>query len=665
MRHLKKRMLLLVLAAALTGLPLLFASADEQIYQAEEGESLYALSGRGGELLLVSSDAVYRCDLETRQMVRILEHDDTLIDISCDGNTTLLLGRDGTIYTLTEENGLIARDRVEEESLFAFTPLRLTHVGQSCFVLVLDSETLTNRLFYQASEDAPWVACEGVAPLDVAACGEGEVYLLLQDDAGSCVGRLNMAEARWELVTSYPDMMWHIACQGQTAYALGYEGIYCDGALFASCWEPLDLVVGEEACYFITTSALMAQDREQAEKTEALIVSDTYGIRAEYSNQYRMQTGIQIQSRDDVDVSQALLTQDGTVDIFIIPTRAGLANIKKGHYYTGLNGSDVLMAQTETMYGAVRDALFDGETLMAWPVWACVSLGSSEKKEQLEALGYAYPTTFDEYLDVAKALRESDWWDDVNYQISGRYMFCQEEQLMYLITRYLLEAEASGVTPDFDTDTFRRLTLRICAEVPREASLPSDIATSMLDMESYAYETISERMLPPMCIAPANQGAAELQMMVAIVNPYSDNQAEAVAFLEYLAQIRDAYSYILYELPPMQDEATAEQVSELEAQRDALLQEAAAGGENARDARGEAAALSAQIARLQSSAYIVSPEALETYAEIAQGYVVQETEALFDYDVLTRYIRMYLNDVVTLDEFIARLNEHITMQMEE
>ncbi len=661
----KNRIVVLVLLVMMGILSATSACADEIIYEAESNEMIYALASGDTELLMVTSQAVYRFNLQTRQMVCVLEHDDDLIDISCDGNTTLILARDGTIYALSEENELMVWDVVEEASLFAFTPLRLTHVGKACFVLVLDSETLTNCLLYKASENAPWVVCEGVTPLDVAACGEGEAYLLLQDDAGSCVGRLDMAEARWELAENYPDGMWHIACQEQAAYVLGYEGIYCEGELFTSCWQPLDLVVTEKSLYFITTSALMTVNREAPKETVPLIVSNPYALRGEYSNQYWMQTGIQIQAMEDVDMAQALLTQDGTVDIFMMYTLEGLANIKKGHYYTGLNSSDVLMAQTEKMYGAIRNALFDGEVLMAWPVWTCVSLGSRDSKQQLESLGYAYPTTFDEYLDVAKALRESDWWDDVNYNISGRYAFCQEEQLIYLITRYLLEAEASGVTPDFDTDTFRRLTLRIRAEVPREAAPPVDIATSMLDMESYAYETISDRMLPPMCIDPSHQGAAELQMMVAIVNPYSDNQAEAVAFLEYLAQIRDAYSYIIYQLPPMQDEATAARVSELEAQRDALLQEAAAGGEKARDARDEAGALSAQIARLQSSAYIVSPEALETYAEIANGYVVQETEALFDNETMTRYIRMYLNDVVTLDEFISRLNEHIAMEREE
>ncbi len=641
------------------------AHAGELIFSMDStaGETITALSGTPEDAFLLTSTALYR--VKAGQAEKILDHQDTYASVSFDGETTLLLKRDGYICRLLDDNTIGEQGRVKEDSLASFSPIRISHLGNSCFVLVHDHDTFENRLLYHHGEAKEWIVVGGIAPLDVAACGDGQAYMLLPDGDHTCVGKLLLSEKRWDIISENDTPQYHLKAFAQQPYTSSYQAIMQENTTIASHWHIVDFILDEHTILVATSQTLVKLDRDSPNTVSQLSTRFAFALNPDICNDYYLQSGVQIVDTDVMDIAQALITRDSSVDLFLMSTQEELVNLKKGKYYTPLNDSQVLREQSDLLYDKVRSVLYDGDQMMCWPISLSPVFGSAADKVRLEKLGFSYPTTYDEFLDVATALPQCDWWDDTSYAVTGT-RFNQETVMTQFVQRYLFEMQASDQEqPSFDTETFRRLVGRIRQEVPKDAPLPSDTARCLLNLDAYGYPELTSDMLPPITIEPNARPAVQVDMWVAVVNPYSPNQAQAVAFLEYLAQRRDLSSYTCYQLPPLENESLLQELAEKQARLDELTAKASSGDENARDAQVQADALQQEIEAMSANTYLVSPDMLAAYAELAQGFVIQETSNLVDYATLQKTIRMYLHDAISMEEFIRRLDEQINMRLWE
>lgn len=640
------------------------AHANEVIFSLDSnaGEYIMALSGTPEDAMMLTSDALYR--VKAGQVEKILDHQETYASVSFDGETTLLLDREGAIWTLQEDGTLGEHGRVKEDSLDSFRPLRVSHLGDNCFVLVCDDRTGENSLLYHHGKAKEWMVIGNIVPLDVAICGEGQAFLLLEDGGKTCVGKLVLSEKSWDIVSECDAMQSHLKAFAKQPYTSSNRSIMQGNTCLATYWSIIDFVLDNHSILIATPKALVRLNRDGEKTVSQLSIRYASAIDPGASNDYYLQTGVQIVDSDVWDVAQALVTRDSSVDLFIIATQDELVSLKKGKYYVPLNDSAILQEQSSLLYDRIRAALYDGDAMMCWPVSVAAALGSARDQKQLEKLGFSYPTTYDEFLDVATALPQCDWWDD-SYAITG-YRFNQETVLTSFIQRYLFEMQASDLEhPSFNTETFRRLVQRIRQEVPKDAPLPADTARCLLNLDAYLAPELTSDMLSPISIEPNARPAVQVEMWVALINPYSPNQAQAVAFLEYLAQHRDLSSYTCYQLPPLENESVLRELAEKQARLDELKAQASSGNENAKDAQVQYDALQTEIEALSGNTYLVSPDMLAAYAELAQGFVIQETSSLVDYATLQKTIRMYLSDAIDMEEFIRRLDEQINMRLWE
>ena len=400
---------------------------------------------------------------------------------------------------------------------------------------------------------------------------------------------------------------------------------------------------------------------------EELRVAGSILLDPETVSAYALASGIAIQDAESVlslteQFAQAMATRDGSVDVYILPSLYGLKNIKRSHFYLPLESSAILSEEAKLLYPAILEAISDQGHLVAWPVVVNPVLRDAREKSRIEGLGLKYPETYDEYLDVCAARMSAEWWRDDQYCIT-RYPFDREHVMAEFIELYIFEqlARQEGAIT-FDTEDFRRLAERIRQEVPAVAAFdPDGTQEELLAMSAFAFETISERMIPPVRIAPDARPAVDVEMYVAVVNPFSPRAAQAVVLLEYQAQVHGAGSYTYMRLSPWADERTAAAIAEQEAALEALR----ANPDDDPDIRLRIEDMEKELARLHASAHIVSPAALENYAALAEGFIVPESTDLRNDPVIHQLVQMYAEGMLSIDQFISRLADHVFMVSSE
>ena len=400
---------------------------------------------------------------------------------------------------------------------------------------------------------------------------------------------------------------------------------------------------------------------------EELRVAGSLLLDPEAVSAYTQASGIAIHEAESVQsmteqFAQAMATRDGSVDVYILPSLYGLKNIKRSRFYLPLEGSAILSEEAQLLYPAILEAVSDQGHLVAWPVVVNPVLRDAREKSRIEGLGLKYPDTYDEYLDVCAALMRAEWWRDDQYCIT-RYPFDREHVMAEFIELYIFEqlAQQEGAIT-FDTEDFRRLAERIRQEVPAVAAFdPDGTQEELLAMSAFAFETISERMIPPLRIAPDARPAVDVEMYVAVVNPFSPRAAQAVMLLEHLAQVHGAGSYTYMRLSPWADERTAAAIAEQEAALEALR----ANPDDAPDVQLKIEDAEMALERLHASAYIVSPAALENYAALAEGFVVPESPELRNDPVIHQLTRMFVDGTLSIDHLISRLEDHVYMVSSE
>lgn len=101
------------------------------------------------------------------------------------------------------------------------------------------------------------------------------------------------------------------------------------------------------------------------------------GYSSRYDSDFSQETGISVVERSCQgesimeDVATALVTQDGSIDIFAIWTEEGLGFFKQKGFFDDLQCSPILQEALSEMFPAIQKAVqTDDQRIAAWPVEA-------------------------------------------------------------------------------------------------------------------------------------------------------------------------------------------------------------------------------------------------------------------------------------------------------
>ncbi len=366
------------------------------------------------------------------------------------------------------------------------------------------------------------------------------------------------------------------------------------------------------------------------------------------------------------DLSQAMITQDGRVDLFGIRTGSGLELVKRKGYGVDLQSSSVLLSAARELVPAIASCARDANgTLVAWPVYA-EPIYRTVRADVLAQYGFSVPETWSELLDVVPQILDSDLLAEQEMVLFDTLSWTRQDIFPYMVESYLLTAACHGQPADFDTEVFRTLANRILTELPEEDPVPrSEEGTEeALFCMSCAANVIQPDMLPPLRFTQEDAGVFT-SVLVLVVNPYSEHRQEAIAYLEYLAAHHISGDYSLY--ASMTEPEANTTVQALLTQKQQALEKlrAATDDDQEKERQVQEETLQAEIAALEEQQWVVSAETIAQYQHLAESFVIPEEALPTESERLSTLMAMTLERKLSLDDFIRQANTYLWMVEEE
>lgn len=390
------------------------------------------------------------------------------------------------------------------------------------------------------------------------------------------------------------------------------------------------------------------------------------GHRTQYSQQFTQQSGIEVEQVPVLEQStmqrmaEAMVTGDGSIDLFALETSEGLQIIKDKGYYTDLSPSEVLSEALGRLYPVFARAVTnDQQQIVAWPILTMPNFGAP-LDEEAQAYGVQAPRTWDEMLDLIQRMEELDFYANENYVPFGAWTYTKEDMMSYLQREYLLSIYTADGLLSFDTPIFRHLASRILHEVPREDRYPRRDENAGTLISGLNSGTLQEGMQPSIQVDPSGPHRIHAWTKVFVLNPYSSHAKEALQYLEYLATKQTAEDSALYASinqpilsPFVQAQIEADQ-QRLEAARVEKVSE-----EERQAHQQRIAALEANIRDLSQNPYLVSQRAIDEYQAFVPQLVVLEDSLIMYDDKLEQFGKQLVNGGLSLEQFIRQADDYI------
>lgn len=364
------------------------------------------------------------------------------------------------------------------------------------------------------------------------------------------------------------------------------------------------------------------------------------------------------------ELVNAMLFQETSFDIMTLWT--GNQNIdmlmEKG-YCPALEGSEIIAEKVGQMYPAIQNAVTMNGHIYALPLAAwCTEMAYDPRI--LAELGLEVPSSFADIADLINS------WKDLPPEISEDYqpvMYIENYPNWFLLRsteRYVNTLAARGKSLSFDTPAYHALM-----------NLQSTLSDALNDNPNWEdlpapfYSGVDITSWPWLRLVPLELDGDVIyrgQMYVAIINPYSKHQEEALAFLEWVAQ---NYTNIerLYlfsgETEPVEDPWYPTMISNWTKRRDELLEKLEnCDGAERRSVQEELEIHEAQLTTIEKTRYEVSPEDIAAWEEVMPHMVfIPPTVLDLDDDSFHTLEFRYLDGQLSLEGYIAEMEKVATM----
>ena len=377
-----------------------------------------------------------------------------------------------------------------------------------------------------------------------------------------------------------------------------------------------------------------------------------------YDSGFTIQTGITVSSTED-SLSDILNMRNSNIDLigFTPESIPSLKTIKKKHYFVDLSASSILTQQVERLYPSLSKALWtDAGELTAWIIDAQPYMFGADES-LLSEYGLPVPATIPELLNQMKVLTDENVFESGEYVPFDAMDYDQKSLIEYSLRRYIFEQELQGERLSFDSELLRSLLERILNEVPKEAPYKMETGDEKRVYSlNTVYIPISKHAHLPLRVGDDSPSAIQTQTYMVLVNPYSMHQAEAIAYLEYIAQQRSDTDYVLY-----QDQSAPKISSYVEAQLEEINRqiEVLSAQEDSAGHRDQLQALQESRALYEANLYEISNEDIAVWQAAAGAMVVQE-ETLYTSE-LNELVERLVNQNISIDAFVAACNRYISM----
>lgn len=401
-------------------------------------------------------------------------------------------------------------------------------------------------------------------------------------------------------------------------------------------------------------------------QTEQALTLSVLGVSPPLANKYFQERGVKIVERQASvsnmeEIAAMLSTRDADIDLFCLFSDNGLGKIKEKGLFVDLSGSELLMQSKAELYPAIARRLSSKESrLMAWPVYM-ESWFLRVEEELLQAYGFESPDTFDELLDLFPAILDAGMLPDLPARMFDTVSFNRIDVMTYFIQQFLFAEDIAGRRPDFNNPDAQRILQKIIDHVPlQDPYPPGDGTETPLFCLANVTDRLSGDLRTGFRINPDEQPAVWSRLLVMVVNPFSPNKEEAMAYLEFLGSNRGPEAYPLFAsmTEPLPDPQVAADMAMLK-QELALLEEQAMQepGKHDEAIAQKKAALNA----LAEHPYLVDRDSIARYQELSQYLYISEDASLLYNDELKATIAQLAQGNISLRAFAERMNQIVNL----
>lgn len=381
---------------------------------------------------------------------------------------------------------------------------------------------------------------------------------------------------------------------------------------------------------------------------------------------------VTLDTQGEDSMAQAVISADSSVDLLVASAPGDFVDMKRKGFAAPLNSSNELVQMVRAMYPTLQEVVFDGESLLAYPIaMQPYSWAVNETRWQELGLG-EYPTTYDELFQAIHLWLEEYAQEYSEYTLSDLQQSSLDMLVSMIVREYIFQNETSGEQLNFDTPAFRSLMSSVSKYAYLLSAENEQWGMPLLSSYyqgfgcSYNDRDMTRMLLPP-TLDKENEQALSASVEVLFVNAASRQQKVAERFILYCAQnseitarymmnpnMNDPYPNPYYEsrmetlsneLTDLQTRLESADVSHADALREKILQ------------------TELTIERMNESKWSISPESIATYRKVAKNLRIPWNSVYLDergtgsYQAISAVISQFCYDGLDASEIDGLINE--------
>lgn len=150
----------------------------------------------------------------------------------------------------------------------------------------------------------------------------------------------------------------------------------------------------------------ISKDGESTQTVLTLMGSVSPDMLVNFSIEHPDVAVVSAQTLNSSEIQQAALSGDDSIDLFVVSAPGSYTALKEKGYLAAID-NESLCVDAKTLYPAIQNVIFDGETLLGYPISLMLdSWTVNETQWKNMELG-EYPTTYAELFDKIKV-----WLDE-------------------------------------------------------------------------------------------------------------------------------------------------------------------------------------------------------------------------------------------------------------
>ena len=374
-------------------------------------------------------------------------------------------------------------------------------------------------------------------------------------------------------------------------------------------------------------------------------------------------------------LKQAVISSDDNIDLFVASAPGDFADMKQKGFAASLNGDGELVKMARKLYPTLQDVVFDGETLLAYPlILQPHSWTINETRWQEIGLGN-YPTTYDALFQAIDLWLEEYAEEYPEYTLSDIQQSSLDMLVSMIVREYIFQNETSDERLTFDTPAFHALMTSVCENAHLLSAENEQWGMPFLSTYyqgfGYSYNDDDQmRMLLPPTLDEGKTQTLNAGVEVLFVNAASQKQEAAVRFVSFCARNLDiATQYMLYPdlTEPYQNPLYESRLATLKEELEVLQNRL----EKAEDfeiavLRDEIVQKERVIESVSADRWQISPKSIAVYRSVAENLRVPYDSAYLaedesgGYNAIASVIAQYCSDGLEqaeIDSFIKALDQ--------